>query len=112
MSENPPTLPAMKKMLKLTIYIRNTDKHQGKNIADLLIELYKQNGVSGATVLQGVRGYGIRGTSRVDVLGLSVNLPLVIETIDDYQKIERILSSVKNIVGSNGLITLEEVSAF
>lgn len=111
MSENP-SRPAMKKMLKLTVYTRNTDKHHGKNISDVLVELYKQNGVSGATILQGVRGYGVRGSSRVDVLGLSVNLPLVIETIDDDQKIEPILSSVKDIVGSNGLITLEEVNAF
>ena len=48
----------------------------------------------------------------VDVLGLSVNLPVVIETIDEYQKIEPLLSDVKQIVGNNGLITLEEVHVF
>lgn len=104
--------PPMKKMLKLTVRVRNKDSHNGRSIQDLLLSLYKENGISGATVLQGVRGYGTRGISRVDVLGLSVNLPLVIETIDEYQKIEQILSQVKEIVGRNGLITLEEVNVF
>ena len=107
-----PDLPPMKKMLKLTVRVRNKDSHQGKNIVDLLLSLYRRKGISGATVLQGVRGYGIRGVSTADVLGLSVNLPLVIETVDEYQKIEAVLSEVKQIVGGNGLITLEEVNAF
>ena len=104
--------PPMKKMLKLSVFVRNTDKHEGKAISDVLIDLFKRNGISGTTVVQGVRGYGVRGTSRADVLGLSINLPLIIQTIDEYQKIESVLINVKNIVGSNGLITLEEVNAF
>lgn len=112
LSENNAQPPPMKKMLKLTVRIRHKDSHGGKNILDLLLSLYRENGISGATVLQGIRGYGARGVSRVDVLGLSVNLPIIIETIDEYQRIERVLSKVKEIVGSNGLITLEEVNVF
>jgi len=108
MSEPPP----MKRMLKLTIRIRSRDEHEGKPISDLLLSLFKQNGISGATMVQGVRGFGMHGVARVDVLGLSVNLPVIIETVDEYQKIEPILNEVKKIVGSNGLITLEEVNVF
>jgi len=95
-------------MSKLTIRIRHRDEHNGRPIVDLLLALYKARGVSGATVLQGIRGYGVRGSSRADVLGLSLNLPLVIETVDEPQKIDALLPEVKAIVGSNGLITLEE----
>jgi uncharacterized protein len=111
MSENS-QYPPMKKMLKLSVYVRNTDKHNGKSISDALVELYKKKSISGATILQGVRGYGVRGASRADVLGLSINLPLIIQTIDEYPRVESVLSDVKNIVGPNGLITLEEVNAF
>ena len=107
-----PETPPMKRMLKLTIRIRSRDEYQGKPISDLLLSLFKQNGISGATVVQGVRGFGMHGVARADVLGLSVNLPLVIETVDEYQKIEPLLNDVKRIVGSNGLITLEEVNVF
>lgn len=104
--------PPMKRMLKLTVRVRNSDTHLGKSVSDLLIDLYRKSGISGATVLQGIRGYGARGASRIDVLGMSANLPLVIETIDEYQKIEAVLTSVRTIVGNNGLVTLEEVNAF
>lgn len=105
-------IPPMKQMLKLTIRVRSGDKHDGKPIADSLLELYQSRGIGGATVVQGVRGFGYRGAVRLDVLGLSVGLPLVIETVGEYQKIESVLAEAKEIVGSNGLITLEEVKAF
>jgi len=98
-----------KKMLKLTVRVRSRDEHEGKPIADLLLSLYKANGISGATVLQGVRGYGKEGSSRVDVLGLSVNLPLVIETIEDEQKLRPLLDEVRKIVSPHGIATLEPV---
>ena len=104
--------PPMKKMLKLTVRVRGRDEYHGKPISDLLLSLFKDRGISGATVVQGVRGFGLRGIARVDVLGLSVNVPVVIETVDEYSKIEPILSEVKRIVGGNGLITLEEVQVF
>jgi len=104
--------PPMKRMLKLVVRARNSDRYHGKSVSDALLELYKKTGISGATVLQGVRGYGARGTSRIDVLGLSSNLPIVIETVDENEKIQSILSSVKEIVGNNGLVTLEEVTTF
>jgi PII-like signaling protein len=104
-----PNLSPMEKMLKLVVRVRHRDDYEGKNIADALLSMYRQKGISGATVWQGVRGYGRRGESRADILGLTLNLPLVIETVDEHQKIEELLSDVKRIVGTNGLITLEEV---
>jgi hypothetical protein len=96
-------------MLKLTVRVRGRDSHEGKPIADLLLSLYKERGFSGATVLQGVRGFGIHGVSRADVLGLSINLPLVIETVEETSKVEGILPEVKRILGDNGIITIEDV---
>jgi uncharacterized protein len=103
-------IPLMKKLLKLSVYARNSDKYRGKNISDVLLDLFKHHGISGATILQGVRGYGVRGSSRVDVLGLSVNLPIVVEVIDEPQKIESLLPEMKTIMGVNGLVTLQEIS--
>ena len=101
----------MKRMLRLIVRARSHDQYAGKSLADALLELYKSSGIGGATVIQGAKGYGVRGTARVDVLGLSVNLPVVIETVGEYDKIEGVLASVKKMVGTNGLVTLEEVNA-
>lgn len=112
MSQPSPGLPPMKRMLRLTVRVRARDDYRGKPISEELLSLYRGRGISGATVLQGVRGYGARGAARVDVLGLSVNLPVVVETVDEYQRVEQVLPDVKRIVGTNGLITLEEVNVF
>ncbi|MGA2665919.1 MAG: DUF190 domain-containing protein [Nitrososphaerales archaeon] len=99
-----------RRMLRLMVRVRGRDAHEGKPIVDLLLSLYKERGLSGATVLQGVRGYGVHGVSRADVLGLSINLPMVIETIEAPEKVMAILPEVKAIVGKNGLITIEDVT--
>jgi len=99
-----------KRMLKLTVRVRARDEHEGKSVTDLLFALYRAHGISGATVLQGVRGYGKHGASRADVLGLSINLPLIIETVDEERKLRPILDDVKKIVGQNGLTTVEAVA--
>ncbi|MEO9277776.1 MAG: DUF190 domain-containing protein [Nitrososphaera sp.] len=40
---------------------------------------------------------------------MSVNMPLIIEAIDELQKFEKILPEIKELVDDNGLITLQEV---
>jgi len=36
-------------------------------------------------------------------------MPLMIEVIDDLQKIENILPEIKEIIGDNGLVTVHKV---
>jgi len=83
-------LPAPRKMLRLTVIIKARDSFQGKPIVDILLSLYKQAGISGATVTHAARGYGARGVARVG----------------------KLLPEIHRMVGSNGLITTEEVSVY
>lgn len=105
-------LPAPRKMLKLTVIIKARDSFQGKPIVEVLLSLYKKAGISGATVTHAVRGYGEHGVARADVLGLSVNLPTIIETVADHDKIGQVLPEVHRMVGTNGLVMTSEVSVY
>lgn len=105
-------LPPPKKMLKLTVIVKARDSFEGKPLVDVLLSLYKRTGMSGATVTHAARGYGVRGVARADVLGLSVNLPTVIETVADEEKVGKVLPEIHRMVGSNGLITTEEVNVY
>jgi uncharacterized protein len=105
-------LPAPRKMLRLTVIVKARDSFQGKPIVDILLALYKQAGMSGATVTHAARGFGARGVARADVLGLSVNLPTIIETVADSEKVGRVLPEIHRMIGSNGLITTEEVNVY
>ena len=93
----------------MRIHIGESDKWRGKALYDGLVELFRSEGLSGATVLRGVAGYG--STSRYHtnkLLRLSQDLPIVVEVIEDSERVERILPKLDEMI-SGGLITLERV---
>ncbi len=93
----------------LRIFIGESDMFQGKPLHKYLLELFKKEGLAGATVLRAVSGYG--KTSRLhttSVLRLSTDLPLVIEVADKKEKIEAIKPKLDGII-NGGLITEEKI---
>jgi PII-like signaling protein len=96
--------------LRLRIYIGEKDHYKGKPLYMYLLHLFRSMGLKGATVYQGIAGYGSHSMiHHIDVLRLSEDLPIVIEVVDTRDSILKILPEVKNIV-REGLITLEEVN--
>jgi uncharacterized protein len=93
----------------LVIRIKKNDKLDGRPLEKVLIEFLVQSGISGATVWTGVDGFGKRGKSTVQLEGLTVNMPMMIEVIDEKSKLEPLLPQIKKMVDDNGLITLHEV---
>ncbi len=93
----------------LMIRIKKNDDYNGKRTHQVILDVLKKSKISGATVWVGVAGYGKRGKSNFQIEGISINMPLVIEVIEELEKIESILPEIKKIVGDNGLITLHEV---
>ena len=93
----------------MRIHIGESDKWHGKALHDALVDLFRREGLSGATVLRGVGGYG--STSRIHtdkLLRLSQDLPIVVEVVEDAERIERILPKLDEMIGG-GLVTLERV---
>src|SRR5690242_14043358 len=97
------------KMWSDVIRIKKNDTVKGKRVHLLILDILKKGKISGATIWTGMGGYGKRGRSNIQVEGISVNMPLIIEIIDELSKLEKILPDIKEIVGDNGLITLQEV---
>ncbi len=99
-------------MVRLTVIVKAKDSFKGKPAVDVIISLLQKAGISGATVTHAARGYGARGVARADVLGLSVNLPTIIETVADKSAIDKVIPDVHEMIGRNGLITTEEVNVY
>ncbi len=99
----------MHEMWCLVIRMKRNDNFKGKRLHNVVLDILKKEKISGATVLTGVAGYGKRGKSNFQVEGISVNMPLMIEVIDELQKIETILPEIKEAIGDNGLVTLHKV---
>jgi PII-like signaling protein len=94
----------------LVIRIKKNDSVKGKLIRLSILEIIKEAKISGATLWTGMGGYGKRGKSDIQIEGITINMPLIIEVVDELEKIEPILPQIKNVVGDNGLITLNEVN--
>jgi PII-like signaling protein len=97
------------KMWNLTIRIKKKDEVGGKRLETLVMDFLKKSGVAGATVWTGVDGFGKRGKSTMHLEGISVNMPLIIEVIDEQKKLEPLLIELKQIVDDDGLVSISEV---
>ncbi len=97
------------KMWDLIIRIKKNDEVGGKKLQALVMEMLIKAGIAGATVWTGVDGFGKRGKSTMHLEGVAVNMPLIIEVIDNQSKLEPLLSELKRIVGDDGLISINEV---
>jgi PII-like signaling protein len=75
----------------------------------MLIDYLMDAKILGATVRTGVDGFGKRKKSTVHLEGLAINMPLLIEVIDEGNKLEPLLPQIKRMIGDNGIVTLQEV---
>jgi uncharacterized protein len=98
-----------KKMWTLTIRIKKNDELHGKRLYRALLDFMTGAGISGATVVNAVDGFGRRGRSTLHIEGISMNYPLVIEVVDEKSKLEPLLPQIKRMVADNGIVTLHEV---
>ena len=97
------------KMLCITIRIKRNDQLQGKRLHNVLLDFLMQNKIAGATVWTGVDGFGKRKRATIKLEGITINMPLIIEVIDEPTKLEPLLPQIKRMVDDNGIVTLHEV---
>ena len=91
------------------VYIGESDQWQGKPLYQAIVERLRERGLAGSTVLRGIEGFGANAhihTTRI--LRLSEDLPVLIEAVDQEDRIRAILPELDEMVG-DGLITLERV---
>jgi PII-like signaling protein len=96
-----------KKLLK--IYIDNNDRYRHEALWEALLKKSKELNMSGATVYKAVSGIGAHTKVRTfNVWSLSQELPIIIEMIDNEEKIENFLKNVDDMI-KEGLVTLSDV---
>ena len=91
------------------IYIGEADHWHGRPLYQAIVELLRERGIAGATVLRGIEGFGAHArlhTARI--LRLSEDLPLLIEVVDREDRLRAVLPELDAMV-VDGLITLERV---
>jgi PII-like signaling protein len=97
---------------RLRIYISSTDKYEHSPLYEVIVYAAKSYGLTGATVLKGIMGFGASSEIYSNKLWeISEKVPLVIEIIDESHKIEPFIDHIKPFfekAGKGHIITLEE----
>ncbi len=100
-------LPSEAELLR--IFIGEADKYEGKPLYEAIVKLARQRGMAGATVVRGLMGFGADSRMHTaKILRLSEDLPIVIEIVDETQKIESLLPELDNMI-KDGLVTIENI---
>jgi len=102
--------PRFQPGLRLRIFLGESQVWQGRPLAQALLELAWSQGIAGATVFKGVEGFGPEhylSTERFP--DVAVNLPVIIEMVDQEEAIARILPDLDEMV-PRGMITISLVN--
>ena len=93
----------------LRIFIGESDRCEGRPLYEAIVLKARAQHLAGATVVRGAMGFG--KSSRLHtakILRLSIDLPLIIEIVDEEKKIAAFLPTLDTMIGG-GLVTLEKV---
>lgn len=95
--------------LLLRIYLGESDRWEHQPLYEAIVMKARELHLAGATVLRGPMGFG--AASRIHtakILRLSIDLPLVIEIVDEEEKVKTLLPFLDEAMGG-GLVTMEKV---
>lgn len=97
----------------MRIFIGESDRcpdgpHKGLPLFEAILLTLRDEGCAGATVVRAIAGFGASAKLHTGkVLRLSTDLPIIVEVVDDEERLQDVLPAMDAIMGG-GLITLEK----
>ena len=93
----------------LRIFIGDADRYGHQPLYEAIVLKAREMHLAGATVLKSPMGFGRNShLHTAKILQLSTDLPMVIEIVDESEKIQAFLP-VLDVMLDGGLVTLEKV---
>jgi PII-like signaling protein len=97
----------------LRVFVGESDKLGHAPLYEVIVKQARDADLAGATVLKAVLGFGATARIRTQkILDLSSDLSMVIEIVDEEDKIsafQNTLSELFEQAGCGGLVTLEKI---
>jgi PII-like signaling protein len=98
------------KALKVSITVSEGAKYHGVSAYTSILDFLFYRGVSGATVLKGVAGFGAdHHLHTTGVIEVSDKLPIRIEFIESREKVDELLGKLEEMAGT-GIIEVQETT--
>ena len=99
--------------VRMRIYLGESDRLGHLPLHEAIVKRAREEGLAGATVLKGVLGYGASDHIRTSkLLDLSGDMPLVVELVDEPERIEAfrpIIAELMEECGKGGMVTLGDI---
>jgi uncharacterized protein len=93
---------------RLIITVNESDRWHGHAVFNALLELFRREGLSSATVSRGIAGFTGHGSIHsISLVDLSSDLPVRIEVVDSADAIERVLPQACEMV-RKGLVEVQD----
>ena len=91
----------------LRLILSESRTHEHRPLFRKFVEVLREEGMAGATVLKGIGGFGHdRDIHTVNIEVAAFGLPLVIEVVDTQEHINRVLPKLEALM-EGGVIMLE-----
>lgn len=91
----------------LRLILSESRRHEHRPLFRKLIEVLREEGMAGATVLKGIGGFGHdRAIHTIDIEVAALGLPLVIEVVDTQERINHVLPKLEALM-EGGVMMLE-----
>jgi PII-like signaling protein len=98
------------KAVKVSIYLSEGSTRHGVPTYSSILDFLFYRGVSGATVLKGIAGFGAdRHMHSASIVEISDHMPLVVEFIESREKVDELLGKLEDLAGS-GMIEMQETT--
>jgi len=97
----------------LKIYVGDNDKVKGEHLSEKIVFEARKAGMAGATVFKGIMSFGAsHSIHTIKIFALSSDLPVLIEIIDEIEKLDKFAEKVNELLDlskKGGLITFQEL---
>jgi PII-like signaling protein len=95
---------------KVSIYVAEDQQYHGSATYAAILDFLFFRGVSGATVIRGIAGFGADHQLHTDrLVDLATRLPVKVEFIDVAQKVEELVPKLQEMAGT-GLIEIQDTT--
>lgn len=94
------------------VFLKESEEVGGRPIYTHLVDSLRRKGISGATVLKAMLGYGTTGEYHYEgIEALSYDLPVVVEFVEEENRALEILREMEDLLRDK-LIVIEEAKVW
>ena len=94
--------------MKLTISVGGDERRAHHPLYQEVLRVLHREGICGATLTKGVMSFGVRRSIHSIMNEITMeNLPVIIEAVDERQKVERAAALVAEMLGDHGLVEVQ-----